>query len=573
MLKHKWSLFHTEEEEWPKWLETIAHKDTPREGWAEIDGKPWHGATLHTLAKLCEQTHKAKQARESLQVAFVNKIRQLRQRQADERPEFSARHTERNGKKIQTLTRKQKRIAPGWLMTALGQIGIHKEVHADPLAVSPELDDHGIATGSGWDMSTDNTLTAGTLRNMLDHTNEQVREWCEAVQREFHTMQHATHAARHILLIESDEASQSAREHGGHIWARWPAKDFNSLTYAWLETNSQTTLRNEHPVYLVAWETEGLEDTWGVPDTFWQEIIGGGEKAGSHIPEIEGSWGRTRAVQNCVQQKAKEGHNAAHANLARQQVLKQQWAELQTQEQRNPELFWASQVHVPKPKGTNADATSPQDTETALVQVHVAGTSIERRVRLQPDKKPGNEQLRQNRKEQQKAHRKECIKQRDQIEADIFENRRSIQRLHSFLQRQKLRNAALAKGADKKCPTVTQWAHSPRLGYAALPDQPQVVDKENLKRRRDRRQTTIARTLTNRAPPEVQVNELCSIHGDPNVYEANQAKRRKLEKYRYFPPHLRKQGKLQYLDLFKHQPCAMCEQIKQKRQPAHNGIT
>ena len=377
----------------------------------------------------------------------------------------------------------------------------------------------------------------GTMRIMLDHTAAQLEEWCAEVEVAMTRLNEKRQAARHALVLHGEEGERIIKGHGGQLLATWHPQDLVTLTQDWLQNANPATTRNDKAVHLALWSTAGLEECWGIPDTFWQVIVAGATATASSPPELEGNWGKTQAIQQQLTAQNKDSVPLKTAGLTRGNAASKQWAAILTQERLHPELFWASFLTLPKPEKP-AERTQRHIAETCLVALHIAGTTMKRRQALQPEKRPGNEAARRQLKAEQKANHKVHQERREQMEIDIFEKRRQIQAVHSYLQRQKARQAAMAwqqfhnTNGSQQGTGVTSPHKRAREGYVRTTTQSNAVDNPTKKPRLAKGRTQIARE-----PIEATRTPTCPLHGNPDEYARKISIMCKLEKYKYYPLH------------------------------------
>ena len=467
MLKHRWHAHFEGVAELPPWLRRLTNHTGAKLGWSRIGAHLLHTATLQTIAREYAKGYQqaAQEQPQTLGKSLVTFLDTARQQASNRPPALKAIEKGELGQRKRVLVCHPTGILPGWLVTALLQLGINREVHADPLMLQPELDEHGIAEDRSWPWPSNNSLEGGTMRNMLISTTAQVQEWCAEVARNINNLNAKHMVGKHMLLITGADGERHVREYGGMILATWHPNDFLTFTRDWLHTGCEKMLANQESVHLCQWTTAGVEQCWGTPDALWHEIVAGGTAAGSGEPEIERNWGRTSAVKQQILQKKAEGCGPVYGSLARPMHITQEWENLLQQEAAHPELFWASILNLPAASVPDVPQ-SRLPPETTLVRVQVAGEEVTRRLQLKPEKRPGNEAIRSQLKADNKTRLNAQRNKLSQMEIDIFDARRKIQQQHSYLQRQKAQNAAIAWQQPKSDTNVTSSNKRPREGYA-----------------------------------------------------------------------------------------------------------
>lgn len=195
-----------------------------------------------------------------------------------------------------------------------------------------------------------------------------------------------------------------------------------------------------------------------------------------------------------------------------------------------------------------------------LVTVTVAGQKVQRRLPVREDKKPENEKQRREAKNAKKQRDKDEQRLYADLEQDIFDARRKLQRLHSWLQR----HSQSQKPSASTMPKQPDMSKHQRQGY-------NLVNQKQPRTRAPANQTRLNCVTVAHTPTPTT----CPTHGDPDTYRRQQIYKRRLAYYKR--GRKTTQGQIEFLKLFAYQPpCTICQQIQHSRSrtPTHKqGIT
>ena len=561
-LKHKWTNRQTPPQPGhaPKWVTALTAKRTPAHKAAVqlTMGTVWgacrrHAARLRKAPSELTRTEQEQFENEIVVAQASLRTKLLRREHITKWQTGSALHIR---ERVENAV-----LPPKWLTRALLPLGIYTELTDNALTNAGWLEAEEV-DGQATPQKMDSLAVqgGGVFRSMLNASPAEVKEHSRDLLTTLQRANQGRKLLRYTILAEGDaQMRKYVKSNGGKILAVWGKSQMKlHYTASVFAHHEDRTTCNAAPLFLAMWETNKMDEAWGVPEDFWNTILKWNRLDGNQTPELRESRGLTKQKEQSST-RDQEPETEHGEEDAWDHPL---WDELQQLEQTEPQLLWASRIPTLQSQPDFRPEVPKLRKTHVCVTVKIGQVTLERRMPTDAIKLPENVELRKEFIQAKKEAKMRVLQWYAALETDIWTHRRDLHILQGKLlqtmqvQTPPERSLAASRQQPRNCKRhLRNGLDKPIIKKPKLTQPNQGEGKGNKRKCAVLRCQASPRVTKPRLAHETVQTTLDQpiIRRPPRESETSRHARIKLEKYRYTGTKKRtREQSFQLLDSYKY---------------------